>query len=83
MTTIIAVLGLFPLALGIGEGPDLLRPLGIVVFAGLSLGTLFTLFLVPCFYVTLHDIFRWNPLGEKQRPKAQAPAEKSGAAAAG
>jgi multidrug efflux pump subunit AcrB len=61
MTTIIAVLGLLPLALGMGEGTELLRPLGITVFAGLSLGTLLTLFVVPCFYLTLHDLFSWNP----------------------
>lgn len=55
MTTITTVLGMFPLALGIGEGAELLQPLGIVVFAGLALATLLTLFIVPCFYVLLHD----------------------------
>lgn len=57
MTTIIAVLGLLPLAMGLGEGTELLRPLGITVFAGLSLGTLLTLFVVPCLYVALHSVF--------------------------
>jgi len=61
MTTIIAVLGLLPLALGLGEGTEMLRPLGITVFAGLSLGTLLTLFVVPCLYLTLHDLFSWRP----------------------
>lgn len=54
MTTITTVLGLFPLALGIGEGSELLQPLGVVVFSGLSLATLLTLFMIPCFYVVLH-----------------------------
>lgn len=58
MTTITTVLGLFPLALGIGEGSEFLQPLGIVVFSGLSLATLLTLFIIPCFYVLLHDIFK-------------------------
>jgi multidrug efflux pump subunit AcrB len=58
MTTITTVLGLFPMALGIGEGSAFLQPLGIVVFSGLSLATLLTLFLIPCFYVLLHDIFK-------------------------
>ncbi len=58
MTTITTVLGLFPLALGIGEGSEFLQPLGIVVFAGLTLSTLLTLFIIPCFYVLLHDIFK-------------------------
>ncbi|WP_036477680.1 efflux RND transporter permease subunit [Myxosarcina sp. GI1] len=54
MTTITTVLGMFPLALGIGEGAELLQPLGVVVFSGLALATLLTLFIVPCFYVLLH-----------------------------
>jgi multidrug efflux pump subunit AcrB len=57
MTTITTVLGLLPLALGIGEGSEFLQPLGIVVFSGLTLATLLTLFIIPCFYVLLHDIF--------------------------
>ncbi|NES81898.1 MAG: efflux RND transporter permease subunit [Moorea sp. SIO2B7] len=56
MTTITTVLGLFPLALGIGEGSEFLQPLGVVVFSGLSLATLLTLFIIPCFYVLLHDL---------------------------
>lgn len=58
MTTITTVLGLFPLALGIGEGSEFLQPLGIVVFSGLTLATLLTLFIIPCFYVLLHSIFK-------------------------
>ncbi|MDM9381831.1 efflux RND transporter permease subunit [Chlorogloeopsis sp. ULAP01] len=60
MTTITTVLGMFPLALGIGEGSEFLQPLGIVVFAGLSLATLLTLFIIPCFYVLLHDALSWK-----------------------
>ena len=55
MTTITTVLGLFPLALGIGEGAEFLQPLGVVVFSGLSLATVLTLFIIPCFYILLHD----------------------------
>lgn len=56
MTTITTVLGMFPLALGIGEGSEFLQPLGIVVFSGLSLATLLTLFIIPCLYIMLHDV---------------------------
>ncbi|BCL37214.1 efflux RND transporter permease subunit [Nostoc sp. MS1] len=56
MTTITTVLGMFPLALGIGEGSEFLQPLGIVVFSGLSLATVLTLFIIPCFYTLLHDL---------------------------
>ncbi len=60
MTTITTVLGMFPLALGIGEGSEFLQPLGIVVFAGLSLATLLTLFIIPCFYTLLHEVLSWK-----------------------
>ncbi|MEM7554922.1 MAG: efflux RND transporter permease subunit [Cyanobacteria bacterium P01_A01_bin.84] len=60
MTTITTVLGMFPLALGIGEGSEFLQPLGVVVFSGLSLATVLTLFIIPCFYILLHDLFN-NP----------------------
>lgn len=64
MTTVTTVLGIFPLALGLGEGSEFLQPLGIVVFSGLSLATLLTLFIVPCFYVVLHH---WADDGWSQR----------------
>ncbi len=54
MTTMTTVLGMFPLALGIGQGSEFLQPLGVVVFSGLSLATLLTLFIIPCFYTLLH-----------------------------
>lgn len=68
MTTITTVLGMFPLALGIGEGSEFLQPLGIVVFSGLSLATLLTLFIIPCFYLLLHDFHWFRP---QRRPKKQ------------
>jgi len=57
MTTLTTVLGLFPLALGVGEGSEFLQPLGVVVFSGLSFATLLTLFVIPCFYTLLHGVF--------------------------
>jgi multidrug efflux pump subunit AcrB len=58
ITTITTVVGLFPLALGLGEGSEFLQPLGVVVFAGMSLATLLTLFIIPCFYILLHNLFQ-------------------------
>ena len=60
MTTITTVLGIYPLSLGIGEGSEFLQPLGIVVFWGLSLATLLTLFLIPCLYLLLHQPFNFS-----------------------
>ncbi len=59
-TTVTTILGIFPLALGIGEGSEFLQPLGIVVFYGMAIITLLTLFIIPCFYVMLHNLFHWN-----------------------
>jgi multidrug efflux pump subunit AcrB len=60
MTTVTTILGLFPLALGIGEGSEFLQPLGIVVFFGMAIATLLTLFIIPCFYTLLHDVLSWK-----------------------
>ncbi|MEG3846711.1 efflux RND transporter permease subunit [Microcoleus sp. herbarium19] len=77
MTTITTVLGLFPLALGIGDGSEFLQPLGVVVFSGLSLATLLTLFIIPCFYILLHDFF--GMFAAKNKPQVVAmPVQKAG-----
>jgi len=54
MTTITSLVGTAPLALGLGSGSELMRPLAIAVVGGLSVSTLLTLFVVPCLYVILH-----------------------------
>lgn len=51
MTTATTVLGMLPLALGIGEGAELSAPLAIVVIFGLSVSTVFTLIFVPVMYM--------------------------------
>jgi HAE1 family hydrophobic/amphiphilic exporter-1 len=50
MTTTTTVLGLLPLALGLGEGAELRMPMGITVIGGLLFSTLLTLILVPVVY---------------------------------
>jgi multidrug efflux pump subunit AcrB len=53
MTTIATILGLIPMALGIGEGSETNLPLARAVIGGLTVSTFFTLFLVPALYATL------------------------------
>jgi multidrug efflux pump subunit AcrB len=53
MTTLCTLFGLLPLALGIGAGAELQKPLALAVIGGLSLSTLVTLYLVPSAYVAL------------------------------
>ena len=57
MTTIATIVGLIPMALGIGEGSETNLPLARAVIGGLMVSTFFTLFLVPALY-TFAD--RWR-----------------------
>ena len=50
MTTATTVLALMPMALGLGAGDELRRPLAITVIGGLSVATLLTLVVIPCLY---------------------------------
>jgi len=53
MTTAAMVLGVVPLVIASGAGAAGRRAMGIVLLTGLSIGTMFTLFVVPAFYVLL------------------------------
>lgn len=53
MTTIATIVGLIPMALGIGEGSETNLPLARAVIGGLLVSTVFTLFLVPALYTSL------------------------------
>ena len=56
MTTVTTVLGLVPMALGIGRGSDLRAPLAIAVIGGLTSATLLTLIIVPVAYDLLEEV---------------------------
>jgi multidrug efflux pump subunit AcrB/outer membrane protein TolC len=56
MTTLAAIGGLFPLALGLGTGAEMERPLAIAVIGGLSTATAFTLVLIPVLYATFAGV---------------------------
>lgn len=53
MTTLTTVIGMTPLALGLGEGSEMLQPLAVTVVAGLSFSLLVSLVLVPAMYLAL------------------------------
>jgi len=53
MTSLTAIMALFPLALNIGSGAELQRPLAIAVIGGLSISTIFTLIVIPTAHVLL------------------------------
>ena len=54
MTTLTTVVGMLPLALGLGEGAEMLQPLAVAIVGGLGFSLLVTLFLVPVLYWLLH-----------------------------
>ena len=58
MTTMAALLGASPLALGSGAGSELRRPLGITILGGLLLSQFLTLFTTPVIYIHLSKITR-------------------------
>ena len=56
MTTLTTVLGLLPLALGLGEGAEIRQPMAITVIAGLIFSTVLTLIVVPTLYELVEEI---------------------------
>jgi multidrug efflux pump subunit AcrB len=54
MTTLTTVVGMLPLAIGLGEGSEMLQPLAVTIVAGLSFSMLVSLLLVPVLYELTH-----------------------------
>jgi multidrug efflux pump len=67
MTTMAAMLGGLPLALGTGTGSELRRPLGITIVGGLILSQMLTLFTTPVVYVYLDRAGLWAKSRRAQR----------------
>ena len=61
MTALSTVIGILPIALGLGAGAESRRPLGVAVVGGMLSSTFLTLYLVPAFYIMV-DRFRRAPV---------------------
>jgi multidrug efflux pump len=59
MTTMAAMFGALPLALGAGDGAELRRPLGIAIVGGLFVSQLLTLYTTPVMYLYLDRFRLW------------------------
>jgi multidrug efflux pump len=78
MTTMAALLGALPLALGSGTGSELRRPLGITIIGGLIMSQLLTLYTTPVVYLYFDSLREWS---EARRARKQGEAEPAGSPA--
>jgi multidrug efflux pump len=60
MTTMAAMLGALPLAIGMGEGGELRQPLGIAIVGGLILSQMLTLYSTPVIYLYMDRFSSWS-----------------------
>jgi HAE1 family hydrophobic/amphiphilic exporter-1 len=67
MTTMAALVGTLPIALGLGAGAESRRPLGLAVVGGLIVSQLLTLYITPVYYVYIENARMWLA-GRKTSP---------------
>lgn len=75
MTTMAALLGALPLALGQGTGSELRRPLGITIIGGLIVSQVLTLFTTPVVYLYIDRMQHWWSRQRERRHRTQAVGE--------
>ena len=77
MTSLTTILGLSPLALGIGEGAELRAPLALTVIGGLSSATFLTLVVIPALYLMVAEKMKLAPVlvGTPPAPEQIKPKE--------
>jgi HAE1 family hydrophobic/amphiphilic exporter-1 len=73
MTTMAAIMGTLPIALGTGAGSELRRPLGIAVVGGLMISQVLTLYITPVIYIYFEQLFAMRARRSAQPPVESPP----------
>lgn len=76
MSAMTTIFGLIPLALGIGEGLEILAPVAVVVIGGLTTSTFLTLVVIPIVYIRVEQIMQMFGIGKKARKEHEDAIEK-------